>query len=131
VFLTLLLVTFVISGLVSMLVVHLFTGPIGRILRRIIGDEISDAWVKYIKFGLYVVGISSGVRIGELERYITRPPFPNAEIVTLTPERWVLEVYRTVIGVLQGLAGVLLVFFIVALIAFVIVRIAESRRAAS
>ena len=128
-FLTLLLVTFVISVLVSLLVVLLFTRPIDRILRRIIADEISDAWVKYIRFGLYVVGISSGVRINELERYITRPPVQNAEIISLTLERWVLEVYRTIISVLQGLAGVLLVFFIVALIAFVVVRIVELRRA--
>lgn len=128
-FLTLLLVTFLISALVSFVVVLLFTRPVDKILARIIADEISDAWVKYIKFGLYVVGISSGVRIYELERYITRPPIKDAEIISLTPERWVLEVYRTVISVLQGLAGVLLIFFIVALIAFVIVRIFELRKA--
>ena len=128
-FLTLLLVTFLISVLVSLLVVLLFTRPIDRILKRIIADEISDAWVKYIRFGLYVVGISSGVRINALERYITRPQIKDAEIITLTFERWVLEVYRTVISVLQGLAAVLLVFFIVALIAFVVVRIFELRKA--
>jgi hypothetical protein len=128
-FLTLLLVTFLISVAVSFLVVWLFKSPIDRILKRIIADEISEAWVTYITFGLYVVGISSGVRIYELERYITKPPFQNAEILSLTPERWVLEVYRTVISVLQGLAAVLLLFFIVALIAFVIVRIVEARKA--
>ena len=126
-FLTLLLVTFLISAVVSFLVVWLFTRPIGRILRRIIADEISEAWIKYITFGLYVVGISSGVRINQLERYITRPPVENAEVVSLTLERWVLEVYRTVISALQGLAGVLLIFFIVTLIAFVIVRIVDLR----
>ena len=128
-FLTLLLVTFLISVFVSFLVVSLFKRPIDRILKRIIADEISDAWVKYITFGLYVVGISSGVRIYELERYISKPAGQNAEILSLTPERWVLEVYRTIISVLQGLAGVLLLFFIVALIAFVIVRIVEVRKA--
>ncbi len=71
----------------------------------------------------------AGVRINELERYITRPPVQNAEIVWLTLERWVLEVYRTVISVLQGFAGVLLIFFIVALIAFVVVRVVELKRA--
>ena len=128
-FLTLLLVTFLISICVAFLVVWLFTRPIARILKRIIADEISDAWVKYIRFGLYVVGISSGVRINELERYITRPAVQNAEVVSLTLERWVLEVYRTIVSVLQGLAGALLAFFIVALIAFVVVRIVELQRA--
>ena len=128
-FLTLLLVTFLISVLVAFLVVWLFTRQIDRILKRIIADKISDASVRYIRFGLYVVGISSGVRIRELERYITRPPVQNAEVVSLTLERWVLEVYRTIINVLQGLAGALLAFFIVSLIAFVVVRIVELQRA--
>jgi peptidoglycan/LPS O-acetylase OafA/YrhL len=47
-FLTLLLVTFAISVLVSFFVAHYFKRPIDRILKRIIADEISDAWVKYI-----------------------------------------------------------------------------------
>jgi hypothetical protein len=128
-FLTLLLVTFLISVFVSFLVVLLFKRPIDSILKRIIADEISGAWVTYITFGLYVVGISSGVRINELERYITKPPIQGGEIVSLTPERWVLEVYGTIISSLQGLAGVLLLFFVVALIAFVIVRIFELRKA--
>jgi len=127
-FLTLLLVTFLISVFVSFLVVLVFKRPIDSILKRIIADEISGAWVTYITFGLYVVGISSGVRIYELERYITKPQVQGGEIVSLTPERWVLEVYGTVISSLQGLAGVLLLFFVVALIAFVIVRIFELRR---
>ena len=129
-FLTLLLVTFVISVAVSFAVASIFRRPIERILKRIIADEISDAWVRYITFGLYVVGISSGVRVYELERYITRPPVENAEILSLTMERWVLEVYRTIIGALQGLAWVLLLFFVVALIAFVVVRIVEVRERA-
>ena len=128
-FLVLLLVTFLISASVTFLVVRLFTGPIGRILDRIIADEISNAWLRYITFGLYVVGVSSGVRINQLERYITRPPVEDAEIIALTFERWVLEVYRTVISALEGLAAVLLVFFIVALFAFVIVRLGEVRQA--
>ena len=127
-FFTLLAVTFVISVLVAHVVVRLFKRPIDRILERIIADKISDAWTRYITFGLYVVGISSGVRIQELERYITKPQVQNAEIVTLTLERWVLEVYRTVISVLEGLAAVLLLFFIVALIAFVVVRITEASK---
>ena len=130
-FLTLLVVTFLISLVVSYFVVMIFKRPIDRILKRVIADEISEAWVRYITFGLYVVGVSSGVRIYELERYITRPPGPGTEIISLTLERWILEVYRTIISVLQGLAGVLLIFFIVALIAFVIVRIVEVRRASS
>ena len=69
------------------------------------------------------------MRIHELEKYIT-PWRGDKEqfIVQLTSDRWALEIYRTVIETLQGIAWMLLVFFAVALIAYVIVRMAELRR---
>lgn len=127
-FITLLIVTFVIAALVAVAVARWFATPIERILGRIVDSEISFAWAKYLRFAVLVVGISSGVRIFQLERYIT-PVFgpENAEILQLTRDRWVLEIYRTIIGTLQGIAWVLLVFFVVALLAFVIVRFGETR----
>lgn len=131
-FLSLLLITFVISFLVSLIVVRIFSPSIDKILLRIIADEISSAWSKYLKFAVYVVGISSGVRIWELKKYITPMMFENEEkIIELTSDRWVLEVYGTIIGTLQGIAWLLLVFFIFALVAFVIVKISESRKISS
>lgn len=55
----------------------------------------------------------------------------KTQIIALTSERWVLEVYRTVIQTLQGIAWMLLAFFAVALLAYVIVRLSELKRAAS
>jgi hypothetical protein len=127
-FITLLAVTFVISAVVSGIVVRMFAKPIDAILQRIISDPISQAWVKYVKFAVYVVGISSGVRIFELERYITPGQFKDAQVLLLTRDRWVLEVYRTIIESLQGIAWLLLVFFAVALVAFVIVRVFELKK---
>lgn len=128
-FLTLLAVTFTISLLVSAIVSRVFTQPLDSILKRIITDQISSAWLKYLKFAIYVVGISSGVRIYELEKYITPQRFEKeSKIVELTSDRWILEVYRTVIETLQGIAWMLLMFFIFALIAYVIVKIFESRK---
>ena len=124
-FLTLLIVTFFISLIVSAIVARLFAKPIDDILKRIINDGISSAWTRYLQFAIYVVGISSGVRIWNLENYIN--PRGSTTALTLTRDRWVLEVYRTIIESLQGLAWVLLVFFVVALIAFVIVRAFELR----
>ncbi len=126
-FLTLLAVTFIIAALVSTVVARVFSSPVKKILKRIISDDISSAWQKYLTFAIYVVGISSGVRIRQLERYITEID-KDMEIITLTAERWVLEIYRTIIGTLQGIAWMLLVFFVFALIAFVIVRIFEVKR---
>ncbi|MCC7059954.1 MAG: hypothetical protein IT508_06945 [Burkholderiaceae bacterium] len=128
-FLLLLAVTFLIALAVSYLVVRLFASPIDGILRRIIPDAISDAWLKYLKFAIFVVGISKGVRVWELERYITPGRYDkDARILQLTTERWVLEVYRTVIETLQGIAWMLLIFFVFALIAYVIVRAFELRQ---
>jgi hypothetical protein len=126
-FLALLLVTFVVATVVSLIVAWVFAKPADQILRRIISDEISAAWHRYIIFALFVVGVSSGVRVWDLEKYITNPQFGNAEIVQLTSDRWILEVYRTIIETLQGLAWVLLVFFVVALFAYLVVRIFEHR----
>ena len=129
-FLTLLLVTLLLAVTVSLAVSMAFSRPIGSILSRIIADEISSAWARYLKFAILVVGVSSGVRIHQLERYITPNQYQEkARIIELTPERWILEIYRTIIETLQGIAWMLLVFFCIALVAYVIVRIFESRKA--
>jgi hypothetical protein len=115
------------AAIVSFTVVRVFTKPISNILDRIISDEIAGAWTKYLRFAIYVVGISGGVRIRALQRYIT-PDKTGETPVKLTAERWVLELYRTVIESLQSIAWMLLVFFVFALIAYVIVKVFESRR---
>lgn len=128
-FLTLLLVTFIVSVVVAGIVARMFTKPIDSILKRIIADEISAAWLRYMKFAILVVGVSAGVRVYELEKYISPAQFDkDARVLELTQERWILEIYRTIIEALQGIAWLLLVFFVVALIAYVIVRIAEMKR---
>lgn len=132
-FLLLLLVTLLIAAAVSIAVARAFSKPLDSILKRIIADEISMAWLKYMKFAILVVGISAGVRIHELEKYITPQQRwqKDAQIVELTSERWILEIYRTVIETLQGIAWMLLVFFVFALVAYVVVRIAEMKRTQS
>lgn len=130
-FLLLLLITLLIAAAVSIAVARAFSKPLDSILKRIIADDISTAWLKYMKFAILVVGISAGVRIHELEKYITPQQRwqKEAQIVELTSERWILEIYRTIIETLQGIAWMLLVFFVFALVAYVIVRIAEMKRA--
>ena len=127
-FLTLLLVTFVIAALVSIIVARLFDRPLRQILGRLVAEDLSAAWHRYIVFAIYVVGISGGVRVWSLEQYIL-PRDRNSPALELTPERWTLEVYRTGIGTLQSVAWMLLVFFVFALIAYVVVRGLEMRHA--
>jgi hypothetical protein len=129
-FFTLLFVTFVLAAAVAFGVVRLFDKPIDAIFRRIVRDDISRAWHRYITFAAFVVGISGGVRIHQLERY-TSAPHKDKEILILTSERWTLEIYRTIIETLQSVAWMYLVVFIFALIAFVIVRGFELKRGIS
>lgn len=130
-FLSLLLATLFTASVVSAIAAFSFNKPVKQILARLIADPISEAWRRYLHFALFVVGISTGVRIHDLERYISPPPWAkDAQILELTSERWVLEIYRTIIGSLQGIAWMMLFFFIVALVAYVIVRIASMWQAA-
>jgi hypothetical protein len=126
-FVTLMLATLAISAAVSFLVVRLFDKPVAIILNRIVSSELSPAWQKYLRFAIYVVGISGGVRIWDLEKYIS-PQGPDAQPLVLTPERWMLEIYRTLLETLQSIAWMLLVFFVFALIAYVVVRAFELRQ---
>lgn len=124
----LLVITLLISLAISFAVMKAFTKPLDAILSRIIADSISVAWLKYLKFAILVVGVSSGVRVHGLEKYITPSRWDkDAKVVEFTVDRWVLELYQTAIETLQGIAWMLLVFFMFALIAYVIVRIAEIR----
>ena len=124
----LLFTTLLIAFAVASLVVLIFNKPIDSILKRVVPEEISYAWTRYLRFAIYVVGIGGGVQIWNLEKYFT-PQEPFNKVVELTANRWLLEVYSTLIGTLQSTAMVLLVFFVFALIAVVIVRIFEPRAA--
>ena len=126
-FFTLLLTTFCVAALVSFLVVRLFSKSVSTILQRIVEESISRAWHRYITFAAFVVGISGGVRIYALERYV-EPPQKDVAPVVLTPERWTLEIYRTIIECLQSIAWMYLVVFGFALVAFVIVKTSELRQ---
>jgi len=70
-FITLLIVTFFIALATSLLVVWLFRTPVQTILDRVVSDSLSGAWHRYLSFAVVVVSVSGGVRIWQLEKYIT------------------------------------------------------------
>ena len=126
-FITLLIVTLLIALATSLLVMRLFNRMIRKILDRLVSTELSEAWNRYLSFAVVVVGVSGGVRIWSLEKYITART-DQGEPIVLNADRWILEVYRALIGTLQSVAWILLVFFVFALIAYVIMRGFEVRR---
>jgi hypothetical protein len=130
-FLMLLVTTLGVALATSAIVVFFFKKPIRQILDRIIGETIAEGWQRFLLFAVYVVGVSSGVQIWKLEQYVhPQPAGPDGrvQVLTLDGPSIGLEIYRTIIQVLQGIAWALLVFFVVALIAFAIIRRAETRR---
>ena len=130
-FFVLLGLTLGVSLLTAGTVVLFFRGPIRQILQRIIGETIADGWQRFITFALFVIGVSAGVQIWQLEQYLqpqNMGPDQKPRILTLDAPAMALEVYRTIIQVLQGMAWALLVFFVVALVAFAIVRRGEMKQ---
>jgi hypothetical protein len=126
-FLLMLLVTLVVSLVTAGLSARFFDRAVARILTRIVGDELADAWHKYIQFAIVVVGVSGGVQLWELQKYIaTKGDGSTPPVMNLMS--WVLEIYRTVIETLQSIAWMLLLFFLCGMIALVIMRAIDARR---
>ena len=124
-FVLLLVVTFTIATASSYVIARMFDRPLAGIIQRLIPDELAVAWQRYILFGLYLVGVNGGVRIWQFEKYVL--PFNGArDVLVLTPDRWALEVYRTLMGTLRSVAVVLFVLFLVALISYLGTRAKES-----
>jgi hypothetical protein len=121
----LLVITFLLSLLLACLVAWVFRKPISTIMTRIIGDPLSFAWVRFMMAAIVVVGVGGGVRPWDYEKYIT--PVKDQPVIALNSDRWVLEIYRTVIGTAQSITWMLLVFFAFAIIAYVLLRGAELR----
>ena len=126
-FILLLGATFVLAVVVSFIIAKVFQRPVQQILDRIIADQISYVWSKYLSFAIYVVGVSGGVRVWELEKYL-RPQGDSEVVAELTTEAWVLEIYGAIMGTMSAVAWMLLVFFVFTLIAFVIVRGREMKQ---
>jgi len=125
-FLWLLLSSLCVSVAFALAAILIFRTPIEKTLTRIAGAELALSWKKFIQFALFVVGVSGGIRVWNLEKYL--PPItPDSKPVVLTSERWVLELYGVMIETLQSMAWMLFIFFLFTLITIGILRIFEMK----
>ncbi|MBN1622697.1 MAG: hypothetical protein JW871_08920 [Endomicrobiales bacterium] len=115
----LLLTLLLISIIIAYIVTKIFYKPVSSILKKIIDEDIYTAWVKYIIFAIYVVGIAGGVRVWNLEKYIMKTQ-KYTEIVELSTDKWMLELYGGITGALGSITWMLLVFFLCALVVYVV-----------
>ncbi|WP_440025959.1 hypothetical protein [Chromobacterium amazonense] len=105
-----------------------FDPAVAKILGRTLGQELADAWRKYVFFVIVVSGISGGVRPWSLERYLAPAPGKGSTQLELSGQRWMLELYTAGIETLRSIAWVVLLFFLFAMLAYVIMRAVEFRR---
>jgi hypothetical protein len=86
VFFTLPGVTLLIARGVPFAVVGGFDKPSAALLSPVAVEDLSSAWHQSVKFAACVAGISGGVRIREIERYISAPE-EGVEVLVLNAER--------------------------------------------
>ena len=122
----LLVTTLLLALFVAGLVAWFFRKSISTIMDRIVGDPLASAWVRYVMVAIVVVGVGGGVRPWDYERYVT--PAKDQPLLVLNADHWILELYRTAIGTAQAITWMLLVFFVFALIAYVLLRGAELKQ---
>lgn len=124
-FYALLIVTLAVALVTSLLVARFFSDAITKILNRIIGPDLTEAWRKYMSFAIVVVGVSGGVNMWEIQKYLQNG---REQTLELNGPRWTIEIYRTAIDTLSQISWVMLLFFLCAMVAYVIMRVAESSR---
>ena len=127
------LVSFVTAGSVSFCVVSVCEAPLSILMRRIIQNETSRRFTRYVRYATYLVGISHGVTVDplgfELRAHIFKHDFIHH--VSNYPEWWVWLIWILTI-IMQSLTAiasmylVFLVFFIFGLIAYITVKVGEK-----
>lgn len=128
-FVVLFLVTFVLAFAISSGVAWAGKEPIEGILHHFFSVNVTAAMSKYLRLAVVLVGVSSGARIRVLEEYIAATPGNKIEMTNaLTQEFWVVELYRTTISTLEGILWLLLLFSLIVLGAYWLMRKAKLKQ---
>ena len=122
-FVVLFLVTFLLAFAISSGVAWAGKEPIEGILHHFFSLNVTNAMSKYLRLAIVLIGVSSGARIRVLEEYIGASPANKLQMTdALTQEFWVVELYRTCITTLEGILWLLLLFSLVVLAAYWMMR---------
>ena len=124
------IVSFVTAGLVSFVVASVCETPLSILIRRIIQNDTSCIFTRYVRYATYLVGISYGVRVdplsSELKAHILER-LPNLRLPDF-PEwwMWLIGIMTIIMQSLTAIASMYLVFFIFGLIAYITVNVREK-----
>ena len=139
----LLVIQFVCAIVISFCVVKVFNKPISAIFKRIIQDEISLSFTKYVKYATYFFGISGGL-IGHLseeympDKYLSESTSDSQtsglddELMSEIRDNlwfWMMcgLIIGRIAGTLHAVAQMYLVLFVIVVIAYIAVKILELR----
>ena len=114
-FISLLIVNFLVAVLICAMVVLPFRGTLLKLLKRRFSEESAALWTRYLIFAIFTFSISIGTRVWDLEKLV----FSTGGLV-LTLDQAALEVYKTAIATLQINAILLFVILVFAWIASLI-----------
>jgi hypothetical protein len=98
--------TLVISGSV----VLIFSPLIDGVLFRLITGEMAAAWSLFAKFALLVAALTGGLRLSDIGSLISAAQGGGAP-ASLSSGKILLEVFRAVLGTLNGSVWMLLLIF--------------------
>lgn len=127
-FVVLFAVSFVVAYLVSAFVSWISRDVVENVLHRYLAYRIATAVSKYFRFAILVVGVADGTRSRLLFDFVSASPWDRTKMAAeLTPEFWVLEMYRTFIQALEGILGLVLIFSFVAFVVILLIRKAHLK----
>jgi hypothetical protein len=122
-FVVLFLASVLVSLAVSYFIAKASHYPIENALRHFFAPQLSAAFAKYLQLAFILVGVCAGARVRALQDYISAPDYNKPAILDqLTQEFWVMELYRTVIGALEGILWLIFLFALGVAVAVLIMR---------
>ena len=120
-------VSLVTAGLVSFCVASVCEKPLSILMRRIIQNESSSAFTRYVRYATYLVGISHGVNVNPLFSELAAHILERISIdrVSNYPEwwMWMSSIQLVILQPLIAIAYMYLALFVIGLIAYIIVRV--------
>ena len=124
------IVLFATAGLVSFCVASVCEKPISILMRRVIQNETSITFTRYVRYATYLVGISHGVNVNPLSSELAVHMLERISIdrVSFHPEWWMwMSSLQTVIMLpLTAIASMYLALFVLGLIAYITARAREE-----
>ena len=124
------IVLFATAGLVSFCVASVCEKPISILMRRVIQNETSRMFTRYVRYSTYLVGISYGVTVNPLSSELRIHMLEHISIdrVSFHPEwwMWLIWIQPIIMQSLTAIAFMYMALFLLGLLAYITVKVREK-----